>query len=80
MHFANLKIPYRQKQLKNHTHCVKRARIMSFSGPYVPEHGLNTNRYGFHSRIGLRKVKTFIATYANRPFFLNSCFLTLGIP
>ena len=29
------------------THCVKIARIQSFSGPRFPAFGLNTDRFGF---------------------------------
>ena len=28
-----------------HLHCVKRVRIRSYSGPYFPAFGLNTERY-----------------------------------
>ena len=30
----------------NHIHCVKCVRIPSYSGPYFPAFGLNTERYG----------------------------------
>ena len=41
------------KQRKVHwaVHCVKRARIRSFSGPYFPEFGLNMERYSASFRI-----------------------------
>ena len=29
-----------------HSHCMKSVRIRSFSGPYFPAFGLNTERYG----------------------------------
>ena len=32
-------------------HCVKSVRILSFSGPYFPAFGLNTERYGVSLRI-----------------------------
>ena len=32
-------------------HCVKSVRIRSFSGPYFPAFGLNTERYGVSLRI-----------------------------
>ena len=32
-------------------HCVKSVRIRSFSGPYFPSFGLNTERYGASLRI-----------------------------
>ena len=32
-------------------HCVKSVRIRSFSGPYFPKFGLNTERYGVSQRI-----------------------------
>ena len=31
------------KQFKKLMHCVKSVRIWSFSGPYFPEFGLNTD-------------------------------------
>ena len=31
---------------ENYRHCVKSVRIWSFSGPYFPAFGLNTERYG----------------------------------
>ena len=34
-----------------HTHCVKRVRIRSSSGPYFPALGLNTERYSVSLRI-----------------------------
>ena len=37
----------------NNTHennCVKRVRILSFSGPYFPTFGLNTEKYGVRMR------------------------------
>ena len=33
------------------THCVKNVRIRSYSGPYFPAFGLNTERYGVSLRI-----------------------------
>ena len=32
------------------THCVKSVRIRSFSGPYFPTFGLNTEKYGVSIR------------------------------
>ena len=32
-------------------HCVKSVRIRSYSGPYFPSFGLNTERYGVSFRI-----------------------------
>ena len=32
-------------------HCVKRVLIRSFSGPYFPQFGLNTEKYGVSLRI-----------------------------
>ena len=32
-------------------HCVKSVRIRSFSGPYFPTFGLNTESYGVSLRI-----------------------------
>ena len=41
-------------------HCVKSARIWSFSGPYFPAFGLITERYGVSLRIQSKygKVRT----------------------
>ena len=41
-------------------HCVKSVRIRSFSGPYFPAFGLNTERYGVSLRIQskCRKIRT----------------------
>ena len=33
------------------THCMKNVRVWSFSGPYFPAFGLNTERYGIFLRI-----------------------------
>ena len=40
--------------------CVKRVRIRSFSCPYFPAFGLNTERYGesHHIQSGYRKIET----------------------
>ena len=35
-----------EKSNTSHFHCVKSVRIRSFSGPYFPAFGLNTERYG----------------------------------
>ena len=35
----------------NHNHCVKSVRIWSFSDPYFPAFGLNTERYEVSLRI-----------------------------
>ena len=52
---------YKYKLLKTHKcqlgrhnvcrHCVKTVRIRSYSGPYFPAFGLNTERYGLSLRI-----------------------------
>ena len=41
-------------------HCVKSGRIGSFSGPYFPAFGLNTERYGVSLRIQSKfgKIRT----------------------
>ena len=31
-----------------YSHCVKSVRIRSYSGPYFPAFGLNTERYGVY--------------------------------
>ena len=36
----------------NRVHCVKSVRIQSFSGPYFPVFGLNTERYGVSLQYG----------------------------
>ena len=41
---------YYDKKISN-THCVKSVRIRSFSSPYFPAFGLNTERYGVSLRI-----------------------------
>ena len=38
-------------------HCVKSARIWSYSGPYFPVFGLNTERYGVSLRIQFECAK-----------------------
>ena len=39
-------------------HCVENVRIRSYSGPYFPAFGLNTERYGVSLRIQSKCVKT----------------------
>ena len=41
-------------------HCVKSIRIRSFSGPYFPAFGLNTERYevSFHIQSDYEKIRT----------------------
>ena len=43
-------------------HCVKSARIWSYSGPYFPAFGLNMERYGVFLRIKFEcgKIRTRI--------------------
>ena len=36
--------------MNNPIHCVKSVRIRSYSGPYFPAFGLNTERYGVKMR------------------------------
>ena len=55
LHLANLKqklltrhVFFDEKQQKN-AHCAKNVRIRSYSGPYFPAFGLNTERYGYLS-------------------------------
>ena len=40
------------------THCVKSVFIRSFSGPYIPVFGLNTERYSISLRIRSKRGKT----------------------
>ena len=48
--FLTLKqVPPFNKQ-NNILHCMKSVRIRSFSGPYFPAFGLNTERYGVWTR------------------------------
>ena len=35
-----------KKKMVTRAHCVKNVRIWSYSGPYFPAFGLNTERYG----------------------------------
>ena len=37
--------------LQKECHCVKRVRILSYSGPYSPAFALHTERYGVSVRI-----------------------------
>ena len=42
---------------KSNSHCVKSVRIGSYSGPYFPSFGLNTDRYSVSLRIQSECVK-----------------------
>ena len=44
-------------------HCMKSVRIWSYSGPYFPAFGLNTERYGVSFRIQSKceKIRTLYA-------------------
>ena len=69
--------------MNNIIHCVKSARIWSFSGPHFPAFGQNTERYGEYLRIQYNcgKIRTrktpntgtFYAAIACRlkTYFLN---------
>ena len=39
----------KKKRKNNNKHCAKSVLIWNFSGPYIPEFGLNTGRYGVFS-------------------------------
>ena len=56
-----------------HTHCVKRVRIRSYSGPHSPAFGLTTERYFAFLRIQseCRKMRTRITP--NKFTFYASC-------
>ena len=41
---------YNELPLDNLFHCVRGVRIRSYSGPYFPAFGLNTERYGVRMR------------------------------
>ena len=59
---------------KRISHCVKSVRIRSYSGPYFPAFGLNTERYGVSLRIQSEcgKMRTTI-TLNTDTFHAVSC-------
>ena len=50
-------------------HCMKNVRIQSFSGPYFPAFGLNTERYGVHLRIQSECMKMWTRKTPNTDTF-----------
>ena len=48
---GSFSIPRNLSVLRKDLHCVKSVRIRSFSGPYFPTIGTNTERYGLLLRI-----------------------------
>ena len=48
---GSFSIPRNLSVLRKDLHCVKSVRIRSFSGPYFPTIGTNTERYGLPLRI-----------------------------
>ena len=54
------------------SHCVKRVRIRSFSGPYFPVFGLNTNQeicYFYYDSLSVVRVMYFLVIYNERWVF-----------
>ena len=47
---TSVKRVFFQEELQN-VHCIKSVRILSFSGPYFPAFGLNTEIYGVNLRV-----------------------------
>ena len=58
-HLIEILVQYSIKEIfrVNDKHCVKSVRIWSFSGPYFPAFGLNTERYGVSFGIQSRSGK-----------------------
>ena len=57
-----LTICNRQMEKVSEDHCVKSVRFRSYSGPYFPAFGLNTERYreSIHIQFECRKIRTKI--------------------
>ena len=55
-------------------HCVKIVRIQSFSGPYFPSVGLNTEIYSLHLRIQSERGKIQTRKTLNTDTFTQGCF------
>ena len=53
----------------SYSHCVKRVRIRSFSGPYFPAFGLNTDRYSDLSVVSPNTGKYGPENFRTRKFF-----------
>ena len=60
-------------------HCVKGFRVRSYSGPYFPAFGLNTERYGVSLRTQSEcgKMRTRIAS--NMDTFMQCTFAKISI-
>ena len=56
-------------------HCMKSVRIRSYSGPYFPVFGMNTERYGVSLRIQFecRKMRTRTTPNTNTFNAVNKC-------
>ena len=69
--------------LKNNlaTHCVKSVRIRSYSGPYFPASGLNTERFGVSLRIRSEcgKIRTRRTPNTDNFYAVNICSLIINI-
>ena len=67
--------PAEQKKFRSFD-CVKIVRIRSFSGPYFPAFGLNTEKYGvplrIQSKYGKIRVKKTPNTDTFHPVFLEA--------
>ena len=57
----------------SHCHCVKNVRIRSYSGPYFPVFGLNTERYGVSLRIQSKCGKMRTRITRNTDTFHAAC-------
>ena len=58
-------------------HCMKRVCIRSYSGPYFPAFGLNTERYGVsrRSQSECGKIRTTITLNTDTFFALMKAFI-----
>ena len=66
---------------KENGHCVKSVRIRSFSGPYSPAFGMNTNQknseYGHFSRSGWNQTFTKVKAIKTFPYSINNSIISL---
>ena len=60
------------------SHCVKRARTWSYSGPYFSTFGLNTERYGMFLPIQskCRKIRTRITPNTDTFYAFTQCLIS----
>ena len=56
-------------------HCVKNVCIRSFSGPYFPAFGMNTERYGLSIRIQSKCGKIRATKTPNKDIFYAVCII-----